>query len=43
MGEIMNGSGGVGFLVFNGVLGLQNEERSYEIMEVFPTIKEQYL
>ena len=32
---------GVGFLAFDEVFGSQDEERRFEIMEVFHTIKEQ--
>ena len=35
-------SGGVGFLSFYEVFGSQDEERRFEIMEAFHTIKEQY-
>ncbi len=38
----LSGSGGVGFLAFDEVFGSQDEERRYEIMEAFHTIKEQY-
>jgi exonuclease SbcC len=38
----LNGSGGVGFLAFDEVFGSQDEERRFEIMEAFHTIKEQY-
>ena len=33
---------GVGFLAFDEVFGSQDEERRFEIMEAFHTIKEQY-
>ncbi len=36
------GKGGVGFLAFDEVFGSQDEERRFEIMEAFHTIKEQY-
>ncbi len=42
MVKILSGSGGVGFLAFDEVFGAQDEERRYEIMEAFHTIKEQY-
>jgi len=35
-------SGRVGFLAFAEVFGRQDEERCFEIMEAFHTIKEQY-
>ncbi len=38
----LSGSGGVGFLAFDEVFGSQDEERRFEIMEAFHTIKEQY-
>jgi len=38
----LSGSGGVGFLAFDEVFGSQDEERRYEIMDAFHTIKEQY-
>ncbi len=38
----LSGSGGVGFLAFDEVFGSQDEERRYEIMEAFHTIKEKY-
>lgn len=38
----LNGSGGIGFLAFDEVFGSQDEERRFEIMEAFHTIKEQY-
>ena len=38
----LSGSGGAGFLAFDEVFGSQDEERRYEIMEAFHTIKEQY-
>ncbi len=38
----LSGSGGVGFLAFDEVFGSQDEERRYEIMEAFHTIKELY-
>jgi len=38
----LNGGVGVDFLAFDEVFGSQDEERRYEIMEAFHTIKEQY-
>ena len=38
----LSGSGGIGFLAFDEVFGSQDEERRYEIMEAFHTIREQY-
>jgi exonuclease SbcC len=38
----LSGSGGVGLLAFDEVFGSQDEERRFEIMEAFHTIKEQY-
>ena len=38
----LTGSGGIGFLAFDEVFGSQDEERRFEIMEAFHTIKEQY-
>jgi exonuclease SbcC len=38
----LSGSGGVGFLAFDEVFGSQDEERRFEIMEAFHSIKEQY-
>ncbi len=38
----LNGSSEVGFLAFDEVFGSQDEERRYEILRAFNTIKEQY-
>ncbi len=38
----LNGSSGVEFLAFDEVFGSQDEERRYEIMEAFQSVKEQY-
>ncbi len=42
MVKILGSSAGVGFLAFDEVFRSQDEERRYEIMEAFHTIKEPY-